>query len=365
MKNLVEQDVENLSLALLEAKGYNCIYGPTIAPDSENPEREKFSDVVLVDRLKNAIDHMNPNVSESAKNDAIRKILNLPSQNLVENNEIFHKLLTDGVEVEYKYGYEIKDTKVWLVDFANPNNNEFVICNQVTVEHERKNRRPDIILFVNGLPLVVIELKNPLDEKATVKKAYTQLQNYKNEIPQLFYYNAILVASDGLDAKAGSLTAGWSRFMQWKTVSGNKITSKTVPQIDTMIKGMLRPDVLLDIIKNFTVFEKEELINRTTGIKTIETIKKVAAYHQYRAVNKAIQETMRATGFLDKENANGKVGVVWHTQGSGKSLSMVFYTGKTVKRFLRKYGYPPDKQTMAIDNVLEQAKLLADEWGND
>jgi len=181
------------------------------------------------------------------------------------------------------------------MDYEDIKNNDLIVCDQFTVLHKNKNKRPDLILFVNGLPLVVIELKNPADENATVDKAFTQLQNYKNAIPQLFYYNTMLVASDGLDARAGSLTAGKSRFMAWKTVDGVKEDSVTTPQIETLIKGMLRPDVLFDLIKYFTVFEKSKKEDPKTGLVQVETVKKIAAYHQYHAVNKAVESTLRAT----------------------------------------------------------------------
>jgi len=216
--------------------------------------------------------------------------------------------------------------KVWLIDFENPLNNDLLACNQFTVIENGKTKRPDVVLLVNGLPLVVMELKNPADENATVQKAFTQLQNYKKAISSLFYYNGVLVASDGLDAKMGSLTAGWSRFMAWKTVDGAKEDKSTVPQIETLINGMLRPDVLLDLVKQFTVFEKTKKEDSETGLTSVETVKKIAAYHQYHAVKKAVVSTKEAS----REDGSRKAGVVWHTQGSGKSLSMVFYAGKIV-----------------------------------
>jgi len=321
MTKIFESNIENFAIELLEKQGY--VY---LSPEQQEVERENLSEVVLRGRLKSAIDKLNPNIPEEAREQALREVLNLPSQNLVENNEAFHQILTDGVGVEYQKNGDTVGDKVWLVDFANPLNNDLVVCNQFTVIENGVNKRPDVVLLVNGLPLVVIELKNPTDENATVQKAFTQLQNYKNAIPSLFYYNGILVASDGLDAKMGSLTAGWSRFMAWKTVDGVKEDKSTVPQIETLIKGMLRPDVLLDLVKQFTVFEKTKKEDPQTGLTSVETVKKIAAYHQYHAVNKAVVSTKEAS----REDGNRKVGVVWHTQGSGKSLSMVFYAGKIV-----------------------------------
>ncbi|KKQ46185.1 MAG: Type I restriction-modification system restriction subunit [Candidatus Moranbacteria bacterium GW2011_GWC2_37_8] len=220
----------------------------------------------------------------------------------------------------------MRGNKIQLIDFENLENNEFLVCNQFTIIEKEKNKRPDVVLFVNGLPLVMLELKNPADENATVKKAFTQLQNYKNAIPSLFTYSGILVASDGLDAKAGSLTANWSRFAAWKTVDGEKEGETTTPQLETLIRGMLSKEVLLDLIRNFVVFQKIKHEDIETKQTFIETIKVLAAYHQYWAVRKALVSTRKAT----LENGDRKAGVVWHTQGSGKSLSMVFYAGKIV-----------------------------------
>ena len=297
-----------------------------MAPEEQELERPNLNEVVLKNRLKRAIDALNPDISEEAKEQALRQVLNLPSQNLIDNNEAFHRMLTEGIEVEVMGAEGIKGDKVWLVDFENPEDNEFLACNQFTVVENNTNKRPDVILFVNGLPLVVLELKNPTDENATVQKAFTQLQNYKTAIPSLFYYNAALVASDGLDAKAGTISSDISRFMAWKSRDGFKEDKATTPQIETLIKGMLGKQVLLDLIRHFIVFEKSKKEDIKTGLSSVITIKKIAAYHQYFAVNKAIEETLRATS----EQGNGKAGVVWHTQGSGKSLSMVFYAGKSV-----------------------------------
>jgi type I restriction enzyme R subunit len=292
--------------------------------------------VVLKDRLKRAIATINPELSKEAREQALRQVLNLPSQNLIDNNEAFHRMLTEGIEIEIMGEEGIKGDKVWLIDFAHPENNEFLVCNQFTVienninppsqELRRAGKRPDVVLLINGLPLVVIELKNPTDENATIQKAFTQLQNYKNAIPSLFCYNAVLVASDGLDAKAGTISSDISRFLAWKSIDGLQEDKTTVPQIETLIKGMLEKSVLLDLIQHFIVFEKSKKEDAKTGLASVVTIKKIAAYHQYYAVNKAIEETLRATS----EHGDGKAGVVWHTQGSGKSLSMVFYAGKAV-----------------------------------
>jgi type I restriction enzyme R subunit len=321
MTKIFESTIEQFVIELLQNQGWQYL-----SPEEQELERSSLSEVVLKHRLKQAIETINPNVAEEAREQALRQVLNLPSQNLIDNNEAFHQMLTEGIEIEVMGEEGIKGDKVWLIDFIHPENNEFVLCNQFTVIENNINKRTDVVLFVNGLPLVVIELKNPTDENATVAKAFTQLQNYKNAIPSLFYDNAVLVASDGLDAKAGTISSDISYFLAWKTVDGKKEDSSTTPQIETLIKGMLKKEVLLDLIRHFIVFEKSKKEDAKTGLSSVVSIKKIAAYHQYFAVNKAIKETLRATS----EHGDRKAGVVWHTQGSGKSLSMVFYTGKVV-----------------------------------
>ncbi|MBU4057285.1 type I restriction endonuclease subunit R, partial [Patescibacteria group bacterium] len=248
------------------------------------------------------------------------------SPELINNNETFHRYLTDGIEVEFQKDGITRGDKVWLVDFKHPENNEFLVVNQYTVIENNINKRPDVVLFVNGLPLVVIELKNPADENATVKSAFNQMQTYKAMIPSLFTCNAMLVISDGLEARAGSLSAGYSRFVAWKSREGKTEASSLISQLEVLVKGMLNKRTLLDLIRHFTVFEKTKREDPETGQTFIESIKKVAAYHQYYAVNKAVNST------IDAASADGgrKGGVIWHTQGSGKSLSMVFYSGKLV-----------------------------------
>jgi len=331
MTKIYESDVEEMVIETLESQGYSYL-----TPEDQEEERGGVSEIILKERLQTAISNLNPDIPRDTQEYALKQVLNLPTQNLVENNEAFHRMLTEGVPVEYQKNGDTVGGSVELVDWENPRANDFVVTNQFTVHENNIIKRPDVVLLVNGLPLVVIELKNPTDENATVQKAFTQLGNYKTAIPSLFYYNGLLVASDGLDAKAGSLTAGWSRFMNWKTVDGKKEDSATIPQIDTMIRGMLRPDIMLDLIKQFTVFEKSPVCrdigtgrkkeDPKTGQVQIETIKKIAAYHQYHAVNRAIESTKEASS----HDGSRKAGVVWHTQGSGKSLSMVFYTGKIV-----------------------------------
>ncbi|WP_287127170.1 type I restriction endonuclease subunit R [Desulfobacter sp.] len=355
MSKITESAIEKFTIDLLEKAGYHYIYGPTIAPDGETPERESFEDVLLIERLQKAIGRINPTVPQECREDAVKQIQRLISPELITNNEAFHRLLTEGIKVTIQKAGRSRGDLVWLVDFKNPENNDFLVVNQFTVIENNVNKRPDVILFINGLPLVVIELKNPVDENATVKSAFRQLQTYKQAIAGLFTFNAFMVASDGLEAKAGSVSAGFTRFMAWKTADGKVEASPLIGQLETLIKGMLEMKTLLDLTRHFIVFEKSKKEDRDTGIITIQTIKKLAAYHQYYAVNRAVESTLRASGFGANPKdvsevfevrespasyglpgvgaqpvGDRKGGVVWHTQGSGKSLSMVFYTGKIV-----------------------------------
>lgn len=311
-KIITESEVEQAALGILAELGYKVINGQEIAPDGEKPERKSYSDVVLVERLKNAIDKLNPDVPKEAREEALKKVLRTESQDLVINNYNFHKMLFDGVDVEYRRrDGSIKGDKVWLFDFKNSKNNEFLAINQFTIIENNTNRRPDIILFVNGLPLVVIELKNPADENATIESAFNQLQTYKEQIPSVFNYNEILAISDGLYARAGTITSNKEWFMPWKSIGDSKPSKMT--ELEILIRGMFEKETLLDIVRHFIVFEKDKKLS-----------KKLAAYHQYNAANKAFESTISAA------KGNRKAGIVWHTQGSGKSLTMVFYAGKLV-----------------------------------
>ncbi len=353
---ITESEIEKFAIELLERQGYQYIYAPDIAPDSDTPERDRFEDVLLLERLRKAIGRINPDIPADAREDAIRQVRRLNSPELISNNEAFHKMLTEGINVSYRKDGADRGDLVWLVDFKDPENNDFLVANQFTVVENDKNKRPDIILFVNGLPLVVIELKNPADENATVRSAFRQFQTYKQTIPSLFAYNGFMVISDGLEARSGSLSAGFTRFMAWKSSDGRGEASPLIGQLETLIKGMLEKTTLLDILRHFIVFEKSKKEDSATGIITIQTVKKLASYHQYYAVNRAVESTLRASGYAAKENwdwdtlgihyespenyglpgvkkqpvGDRKGGVIWHTQGSGKSLTMVFYTGKIV-----------------------------------
>lgn len=316
MKNsITENEIEEIAIQYLVGLGYEYISGIDISPDGDIPERQ-YNDVVLQNRLRIAIDRLNPTLNYEAKDAAFRKLLRFESTDALISNETVHKYITEGIEVEVRLEDGVRGQQVKIIDFENPENNEFLVINQLTIIEGNSNKRPDIILFINGLPLVVIELKNATDENATVKSAFNQLQTYKQDIPSLFTFNEILIASDGWDALCGTITSDWSRFMSWKTKDGKTTEDTLQPQMEVMFKGMLNKSTLLDLIQNFIVFEKTDK----------KTLKKIAAYHQFYAVNKAVESTVIAS---DK-GGNKQGGVVWHTQGSGKSLSMVFYSGKLI-----------------------------------
>jgi type I restriction enzyme R subunit len=350
---ITESAIEAFAIELLEKQGYQYLYGPDIAPGGVKEERKSFEDVLLFDRLKRAINTINFRVPVEAREDALKQIQRFGSQELIVNNEAFHRMLTEGIRVSYrKEGVERGDW-VLLIDFDHPENNEFLVINQFTVFEGNINKRLDVVLFVNGIPLVVIELKNPADELATVNTAFKQIQTYKQSIPSLFSYNAFVVISDGLEAKAGTISSGYTHFMAWKSIDGKREESGLISQLETLIKGMLSRRTLLDIIRHFIVFEKTKREDKTSGITFVQTVKKLAYYHQYFAVNKAVESAIRASGYTEKRSNEGfrvmqapedydlesvrtqpvgdrKGGVIWHTQGSGKSLSMVFFAGKII-----------------------------------
>lgn len=501
MIHFSEDSIEQFAIKLLEKSGYQYVYGPDIAPDlpafagqagNQTPERQSLEDVLLIERLNVAVARINPNVPADAREDAVKQLLRLNSPELISNNETFHRMLTEGIKVSYQKDGNSRGDLVWLIDFNAPEDNDFLVLNQYMVIENHVNKRPDVVLFVNGLPLVVIELKNPADENATIHSAFQQIQTYKQAIPKLFAYNGFIIISDGLEARAGTISSSFSRFMAWKTSDGKVEASPLIGQLETLIKGMLGRNTILDIIRHFIVFERSakltpslapslspsqregghyrggmcftgmieqvrelrknqtkaeeifwelvrnkgflglkfrrqhqighyiadfychserliiefdgevhntseqrkkdkkrdkylkslgnkilrfsniELIENTEnvlkviveslsplgrdgregGITTVITIKKLAAYHQYYAVNRAVESTLRASGYVSTKPTEPEVveppasyglpgaelqpvgdrkgGVVWHTQGSGKSLSMVFYTGKIV-----------------------------------
>ena len=266
---LTESIIENFAIELFQRLGYEYVYAPDIAPDSENPVRSSFEEVILTERLTKAVRRINVSLPADAVDEAIKTVLRIASPDTLANNEQFHRLLTEGVPVTiHKEGTE-RGERVWLIDFEYPELNDFVVANQYTIIENGHNKRPDVILFVNGLPLVVIELKNAADTNATIQSAHRQIETYKQAIPSLFTYNSLVVISDGLDARAGSLSAGFSRFMAWKTEDGKAEASKLVSQLEVMIKGMLNKITLLDLIRSFTVFEKSKSEDPKTGITTM------------------------------------------------------------------------------------------------
>lgn len=309
-----ESDVEENVLAILEDLCYDIIRGDNedYLPGGRSALRADYKDVILVERLRDALKKINPSISEEAREQAIKQVLRSESQKLIADNESFHKLLLDGVDIPIQIQGEERHQKVWLFDFEHPKNNDFLAVNQFTVKGVDE-RRPDVVLFVNGIPLVNIELKNPADEQADIWKAYNDHQTKMEKIPSLYRCIEILLISDGLGARAGTITSERERFMQWKTIDGEK-PKKELTQIEVLLRGMCEKQRLLDIARNFIVFEKDK-----------DTKKKLAAYHQYWATNKAVESTIAA------RKGNKKAGIVWHTQGSGKSLTMIFYSGKLVR----------------------------------
>ena len=350
MTKIYEDDIEQMAVEELQKLGYEFIHGPDIEPKGSNPLR-KYQDVLINEHVMDAIARLNPRLTEAQCSEVFRVINDIYSTSLISDNQAFHRLLTEGINIEVNHQGETKGLLASLIDFDNPLNNKFYVVNQVTIRQDRHERRPDLILYINGLPLVVIELKNPASETATMETAYKQIQTYQHEITNLFIYNAFNIISDGLEAKAGTISADFSRYMAWKTSNGIYQATSTQPQLNVMIEGMLNPVTLLDLIRHFIVFEEMSSIDKA-GIKAIKTVKKLAAYHQYYAVNAAVLSTIRAADvnaqsesaevamrlqgrerhhLVDEQRAGDrKAGVVWHTQGSGKSLSMVFYTGKIV-----------------------------------
>src|SRR2546422_10380322 len=314
-KVIHESDVEENVLAILENLSYEIIRGENedYLPDGRSALRFDYKDVVLVERLREALRRINPSITEEAREQAVKQVLRSESQKLIADNEGFHRLLVNGVDVPFQLDGEERYQKVWLYDFGNPENNDFLATNQFTVIENNVERRPDVILFVNGIPLLILELKNLADEDATIWTAYDQFQTYEDQLPSLFRFNAILVISDGIEARAGTITSEKERFMQWKTIDGGK-PRRGLTEIEVLLRGMGERNRIIDIVRNFVVFEKDK-----------ETLKKLAAYHQYWATNKALESTKEA------RKGDKKAGIVWHTQGSGKSLTMIFYSGKLVR----------------------------------
>lgn len=325
-----EDELEQASLEILQSLGYEYIHGKELSPSAEFPQRESYREVILSEKVKEALFRINRDLPNEALENAYRQIISFNSPSLEENNKYFHNLMVKGIDVPVNR--EGKYEKAYIIDFENVNNNEFLTVNQYTVVGSEQ-RRPDIVIFINGIPIVVVELKSATDENVSIEEAYNQIQTYKKDIPALFNYNAFCVLSDGLHAKVGTITSNIERYMNWRTVDGENIAPLGMPQYDVLFSGMFPRERILDIIKNFILFQNDSKnVLDDDGNKIGEeqvTIKILAGYHQYFAVKKAIEKTRVATA----NNGDRKIGVVWHTQGSGKSFSMVFYTGNLIRAF--------------------------------
>jgi type I restriction enzyme, R subunit len=347
MSGFIESVVEDAALAWLEALGYSVLHGPDIAAGEPGAERSdpNYRDVLLERRMRQALVRLNPDLPPEAVEDAYRKLTRMDAPSLIERNRALHRMLMDGVTVEYRRkDGSIAGAQVQLIDFDTPASNDWLAVNQFTVSEGQHTRRPDLVLFVNGLPLAVIELKNPADENATVWSAFQQLQTYQAQIPALFATNAVLLASDGVQARIGSLGAGKEWFKPWRTITGREDAPPQKPELQVVLQGVFEQRRFLDLLRYFIVFEDSAAPGGGGG----NLVKKIAGYHQFHAVNAAVEETLRAAQSLaaDRvaeppgryeagkrpggEPGDRRVGVIWHTQGSGKSLTMAFYAGRVI-----------------------------------
>ena len=342
MTTITENDVEQAALAWLEGLGWRAVYGPDIAPDTPNAERTDYDQIVLERRLRDALAELNPNLPTTALDDAFRKLTRSEGPTLEARNRAFHRMLVDGVTVEHRTtDGSIRGAQARVVDFDDPANNDWFAVNQFTVTENKNHRRPDVVLFVNGLPLCIIELKNPVDEDATIWTGWQQLQTYKAELSNLFSMNEMLMVSDGTQARIGTLTAGKEWFKPWRTITGGTLADPHMTELQVMLEGACAPSRLLQMVRDFIVFEDD-------GSGAL--IKKMAGYHQFHAVQVAVDETLRAAelqraatqvaeerGRYEAGRKPGgapgdhRIGVVWHTQGSGKSLAMAFYAGAIIR----------------------------------
>ncbi len=342
MTTFTESTIEQAAIDWLKGLGYDYAFGPDLASDGFTPEREHYKEAILPGRLQDALRRINPTLPEEALQEAFRQLTHPNQPSLLRNNHAFHRLFVEGVAVDYKDpDGRLVSGRVWAIDWEDVDKNNWLAVNQYTVEASYKNakvnRRPDMVVFVNGLPLSVIELKNAADENATIWSAFNQLQTYKEQISDLFVYNELLIVSDGLNARIGSLTSGREWFLPWKTIEGEATAPSSVTQLEVLLRGVFEKRRFLDLIRYFIVFEQE---------RGAPAVKKIAGYHQFHAVNVAVEETLRAATatkaireargryaavkMKDSEFGDRRIGVVWHTQGAGKSLTMAFYTGRIV-----------------------------------
>lgn len=313
MTQINENTLEQMAINIFEDVGYSYVFGPAIAPDGEVQERKDFSEVVLFDRLRTQLIGLNPNVSTDGIDEAIRKIKLFDVASPILQNKACHKMLVDGVDVQYQTSAGTKSDKVKLIDYDDVKANEFLVINQFTVIENKNNRRPDLIVFVNGLPLAVLELKNPADADKDIWHAFNQLQTYKSEIGSLFHYNALLAISDGLNTRIGSLTSDRERFLFWRTIEGEKDIPKDKLSLEVLIRGLFVPGRFLQFVRYFVAFDQKP--------KSDSVVKVIAGYHQFNATLVAIRETLRAV------QGDKRIGTVWHSTGSGKSYTMAFYAG--------------------------------------
>ena len=342
MTTITESTVETAALAWLSAIGWQVVHGPDIAPDTPSAERTDYGQVVLENRLRDTLASLNPSLPVAALENALHKLTHPEGATLEARNRAFHRMLVNGVTVEYRTGDgNIRGEQAQVIDFDRPGANDWLAVNQFTVSEHRNTRRPDIVLFVNGLPLGVIELKNPTDEDATVWTAWQQLQTYQAELPSLFSMNEALIVSDGLMARIGALTAGREWFKPWRTITGESLADTGLPELQVLLEGACYPERFLTLLRDFIVFDDDG-----SG----KLVKKMAGYHQFHAVRAAVGETLRAAELQGEERGIGetdggyetgrkpggdpgdrRIGVVWHTQGSGKSLTMAFYAGAIIR----------------------------------
>ena len=342
MTPITEAEVETAALDWLRALGWQVAHGPDIAPDTPNAERDTYDQVVLERWLCDALSNLNPVLPAHAFDEAYRKLTQPQGSTLEARNRAFHRMLVNGVDIEYRDSDgRVRGDQAQVVDFDNPSNNDWLAVNQFTVTEDQNKRRPDVLLFVNGLPLGIIELKNPADDDATIWTAWHQFQTYKSELPTLFSMNEALVVSDGTEARVGTLTAGREWFKPWRTVTGETLADPHMPELQVMLEGVFEPGRFLALIRDFIVFEDD-------GSGAL--VKKMAGYHQFHAVGVAVYETLRAAKLQRAEAQVGekpgryeagrkpggkpgdrRIGVVWHTQGSGKSLTMAFYAGAVIR----------------------------------
>ncbi len=314
---LTEADVEQIAIDLFKELGYTHLFGGDIAPEMPAAERTSYGEVHLSERLLTALRDLNPNIPHDAIEEATKKVIRASSPTAIGQNHIFHQLLVNGIDVSYRKGDRIVNDKAILVDYHHPEKNDWLIINQFTIVENGNNRRPDLLVFLNGLPVAIFELKNPAEEKADIWKAFNQIQTYKDQIPTLFNFNAVIALSDGLEARLGSLTADKERFSVWKTIEGEQLAPSTMTQMEVLIRGVFDQRRFLDLLRFYTVFEADGKGS---------WYKKLSAYHQFHAVESAVKETIKAS----RPSGDKRIGVVWHTTGSGKSLSMVMYSGRII-----------------------------------